>query len=231
LSVTETERIGHRLVELGCYAELYRPEALAAMVRTSFDPTARAELAYWRAATGQGDAGVSRLSGMWPLSHEEPADHVRTDGGYHRVYWIEEWPTIPVGVTWLQALLLPSTCNRTITMVMEPQSTYAAVRSAHRARASAATDADVRERHGFLTSARAERTLTAAEQREQELVDGHRDMQFAGYVTVTGSSLDQLEDACASTVHDAGRARLRLRPLHGEHWPAMAAVVPVGRFL
>jgi hypothetical protein len=231
LSVIEAERIGHRLIELGCHAELYKPDALAAIVRTTFDPTARGQLAWWRAATGEADAGVSPASGMWPLSHDEPADHVRTDGGFHRVAWIEEWPTIPVGVTWLHPLLLPSTCNRTVTMVMEPVATYTAARAAHRARASAESDAEVLQRRGFRPTARAERTLAAAEQREHELVDGHRDMRFAGYVCVTATSIDGLEDAWATTVHDAGRARLRLRPLHGEHWPAMAAALPIGRFI
>jgi hypothetical protein len=231
LAVIEAERIGHRLIELGCHAELFRPDALAAIVRTTFDPGARADLAYWRAATGDVDAGVSPTSGMWPLSHEELADHVRADGGYHRVAWIEEWPTIPVGVTWLHPFLLPSTCNRTVAMVMEPVATYTAARAAHRARASAESDAEVLQRRGFRPTARAERSLTAAEQREQELVDGHRDMRFAGYVCVTAASVDGLEDAWATTVHDAGRARLRLRPLHGEHWPAMAAVLPIGRFI
>lgn len=231
MAVAETERIGHRLVELGCTVELYRPEALAAMVRTTFDPLARAELAYWRAGSGDADAGVSPLSGMWPLSFEEPTDHVRTDGGYHRVYWIEEWPTVPVLTTWLQPMLLPSSTNRTVSVLMEPVALHNAVRAAHRARASAATEADVRTRHGFLTSARAERSLESAERREQELIDGHRDMYFAGYVCVTGRSVEELEDACATTVHDAGRARLRLRALHGEHWPALSAVLPIGRFI
>lgn len=230
MAVTEAVRIGRRLIELGCDAELYTPEALAAIVRTTFDPTARNELAYWRSASGDSSAGVSPRSGMWPLSYDEPADHVRTDGGFHRLAWIEEWPTLPVGVTWLHPLLLPSTCNRTVAMVMEPVSTYAATRAARRARASAVSDAEVRERQGFLTSARDERSLAAAAQREQELVDGHRDMRFAGYVIVTGTSLDAMEDAWATTVHDAGRARLRLRALHGEHWPALAAVLPLGRF-
>jgi hypothetical protein len=114
---------------------------------------------------------------------------------------------------------------------MEPASTQAAERAARRARASAASEAEVRERRGFLTSARSERSLAAAEQREQELIDGHRDVRFAGYVMVTARSLAELEDACATTIYEAGRARLRLRPLHGEHWPALAAVLPLGRFL
>jgi PrgI family protein len=232
LAVEETERIGHRLIELGCHLEgLFTPEALAAVVRTTFDPSARADLARWRGASGDADAGVNPASGMWPLSHEEPADHVRTDGGYHRLYWIEEWPTIPVTATWMHPLLLRSTVQRTVTMVMEPVATDVASRAAHRARSSARSEADVRERHGFLSSARSERALLAAEQREQELVDGHRDVRFAGYVAVTARSLPELEDACATTIYEAGRARLRLRPLHGEHWPALAAVLPLGRFL
>jgi hypothetical protein len=232
LAVEEAERVGYHLVELGCRLQgLFTPDALAAVVRTTLDPTARADLARWRGASGNGDAGVSPTSGMWPLSHEEPADHVRTDGGYHRLYWVEEWPTIPVTASWMHPLLLRSTVQRTVSVVMEPASTQAAERAARRARASAASEAEVRERRGFLTSARSERSLAAAEQREQELIDGHRDVRFAGYVMVTARTLAELEDACATTIYEAGRARLRLRPLHGEHWPALPAVLPLGRFL
>lgn len=229
LALAETERVGARLVELGCHIEgLLTPEALAAVVRTGLDVTAREDLAWWSAAGGA--EGVDPETGMWPLSWEETADHVRTDSGFHRVGWVEEWPTVPVLATWMHPLLLRSSCTRTLSVVMEPIATHAAVRSTQRARASAVSEAEVRRRHGFIASLRTERSMAAAEQREQELIDGHRDMRFSGYVAVSARSLDELEEGWAATVYEAGQARLRIRALHGEHWPALAAVLPLGRF-
>lgn len=234
MAIQETARVAGRLVELGCQVEgVFTPEAVASVVRTTFDPTARDDLAWWRAAGGDGTggAGVSPLSGMWPLSREEAADHVRTDGGYHRVGWIEEWPTVPVTATWLHPLLLRSGWTRTVTMVMEPVATQSAVRATHRARASAASEADVRARHGFISNLRADRGLAAAEQREQELIDGHRDMRFGAYVTVSARTLAELEDAWLNTIYEAGQAKCKLRALHGQHEPAMQVALPLGRFL
>lgn len=234
LAIEETARVAGRLVELGCQVEgVYTPAAIASVVRTTCDPTALDDLAWWRAATEESSdgAGVSPSSGMWPLSHEETADHVRIDGGYHRVGWIEEWPTVPVMATWLHPLLLRSGWTRTVSMVMEPVAAHSAVRATHRARASAASEAEVRSRHGFISSARAERGLVAAEQREQELIDGHQDMRFAGYVLVSGGSLGELEEAWSHTIYEAAQAKLRIRALHGQHWPAMAGVLPLGRFI
>lgn len=232
LAVEQAELVGGRLVELGCHVDgLYTPEALAGLVRTTLDPSSRHQFAAWRAGAGDGDAGVSPTTGMWPLSFEESADHVRVDGSFHRVFWVQEWPTVPVTADWLHPLLLRSGVQRTITMVMEPHSTAKGVRSAHRARVSATTEAQVRVERGFLVSARSRRLAEAAEHREEELVEGHCDTSYSSFVLVSAASLPELEAACDVTAWEAGRAQLELRPLHGQHFEALGWVLPLGRGL
>ena len=66
------------------------PGQLARVMRTAFDPYARAELAALEAA----DAGRDGLDEVnaWPLGAHEAWDHYRSDGALHATYWIGAGP-------------------------------------------------------------------------------------------------------------------------------------------
>ncbi len=67
--------------------------------------------------------------------------------------------------------------------------------------------------------------------REQELADGHADIRFSGYITVSAEDLDGLEVACSEIEQQAGQARLILRRLGGSQDLAFTYTLPLGRGL
>ena len=64
--------------------------------------------------------------------------------------------------------------------------------------------------------------------RESELVSGYCELEFCGLVTVTATTLDQLERSCAEWEQVAAHAGLELRRLNGQHDVAFACTLPVG---
>jgi CRP-like cAMP-binding protein len=88
-----------------------------------------------------------------------------------------------------------------------------------------------RERQGFMTTARIRRRQQAASRREEELADGHAEMRFAGYLTVSGRSPEELERSASDVEHAAQLARLELQRLYGEQDAGFTFTLPICRGL
>jgi hypothetical protein len=67
--------------------------------------------------------------------------------------------------------------------------------------------------------------------REQELADGHADVRFSGYITVTADSPEALAEACGEVEHAAGQSRLELQRCDGEQELTFSYTLPMGRGL
>jgi len=166
----------------------------------------------------------------WPMALQTEWRRLRTDGTWQATYWIAEWPRVDVGPDFLGPLLLGSV-RRTVSVVMEPLSPSRAIRQAEQARTADVADAELRRRGGFLATARRSREAELATRREAELAEGYAAVRFSGYVTVTASTADQLENACDATEQAAGQCRLELRRLYGEQDRAFTFTLPLGRGL
>ncbi|QYG95858.1 hypothetical protein HC251_25250 (plasmid) [Iamia sp. SCSIO 61187] len=205
------------------------PRAAAAVIRLAYDPEARTAAAV-AAAHGPEAAGVA-VEGAWPTAADDGWDSYRTDSAWHRTLWIEEWPRLAVDARWLGQLLLRSPEERAVSMVMEPVPEHKAVRAAEMARVADATDEEIRQRRGFLPTARRKAQAANVVRREEELAAGHAEMRFSGYVTISASSAEGLEEAATSVINRAARARLRLAPCWGEQAEAFSYTLPLGRGL
>ena len=68
--------------------------------------------------------------------------------------------------------------------------------------------------------------------REQELVAGHGDLRFVGYVAVSADDKEELDAACAIVEQAATQAMCEVRRLSGQQAQAFAAAaLPLGRGL
>ena len=205
-----------RTAEVDVDAALTGP-ALGAALRRGFDP--------W-APTG----GVDPSTG-WPLAADDGWSAVRTDDTWHATFWVAEWPRRDVAPDFLGPLLLHAAGQRSVSLIMGPLPPSAGVREVESARTAQAADEALRQRAGFMATARRMREAEGAARREAELADGHAAYRFSGYVTVSARSTEALEDACGQIVQAAHQCHLELRRLHAVQDVAITWTLPLGRGL
>lgn len=175
--------------------------------------------------------GAGQKDGTWPSDVAEGWSSVRTDGAWHAVYWVAEWPRAAVGAGFLLPMLLDGGLRRTVSVTMAPLSPLAAVRRAEHDRTSGFADAELRRRHGFAVTARARHEHDATTRREAELAEGHGAFRFTGYLAVTVDSEAELGDACARLEQLAAQAQLEVHRMYGSQSAGLACVLPCGRGL
>jgi hypothetical protein len=189
---------------------------LRSVVRSAYDPAARR-----RAPSYGGPMGVA-----------EAWSHARSDSALHATFWISEWPRSDTHAGFLRPLLLaPGTC-RTFSLIAEPLPTTKALREIRRARAEQVADAATRSRIGQVEEETHRAAATELARREADLIAGHGDLRFVGLISVTATTIEELEDACLALQTSAGQAGCDLQRLVGQQVQAFAAAaLPLARVL
>lgn len=177
--------------------------AVAALVRSQYDPSHESDTPPTPAAAG-------------PMAAEPHWDHYRTDSGLHAVYWIAEWPAVPVEAAWIYPLISLGGLRRTVSLTTEPIAPSRSMRDLRSQRVAKRADEAQRRRIGQVETAQDDEEYSALERREQELVHGHTEYRFTGWITVTATDRDQLEAACSVVEQAAVRSALELRRVYGE---------------
>jgi len=173
---------------------------------------------------------VDRAMPPWPMASTESWSDLRTDDSWHATYWIAEWPRVEVAPDFLTPLLVGGG-RRTVSVIMAPVSGDRAMREARSARTADVADAELRDRAGFLPSARRAKEADGVARRESELAEGHAEYRFSGYVTVSATDRESLAVASADAEHAARAAHLELRLLFGRQAEAFAWTLPLARGL
>jgi len=228
--VRELEALGERLGTADVHVVgALRPRMLSSALRVAFDPWSRPGLARL-ASADRATEGIDERA-AWPVGTEASWSNYRTDGALHATYWIASWPRMDVGAAFLSPLLLHANMARAISVTIEPISPVRAIREVEAARTSDLADKDLRGRMGFMETARRRRVAESTARREEELADGHAAVRFAGYVTVSARSEDELERHCSEVEHAAQMARLELLRLYGQQEEAFTYTLPLCRGL
>ncbi|HEX8104578.1 MAG TPA: SCO6880 family protein [Solirubrobacteraceae bacterium] len=183
---------------------LLSPSQYASAIRLGFDPYGRRH----------GVTAADRAFG--PIAADTTWSTYRADGALHRTYWIAQWPRLEVRPTFLGALLLGAQAVRSVSIVLEPVAPHRARAAVEAAITSDEADEQLRAERGFRTPARKRKQQEATRARESELAEGHEEVRFAGYVTVSGRDAEDLDRACEEIEQAAQQAHLDLEPLWGE---------------
>ena len=203
------------------------PRDLGRLIRTQYDPAATLGV------DKREDRGVGRgvrLRGAGPMAARSSFTHYRTDSGFHAVYWIAAWPRMQVQAAWLYPLLVLGGVRRTISVTAEPIPPSQSFREVRSAKVQKRTDEAQKEKLGQIETALDDEEHAAVLRRERELVHGHVEYRFTGYVTVTASTESELEDACAQIEQAAVRSVLEVRRVFGEQDQAfLAGALPLAR--
>jgi hypothetical protein len=193
---------------------------IAEVIRTGYDPTAALHL--------PPGAGVD-LASAGPSGGREEWDHLRADGSFHAVLWVAEWPNAHVAADILWPIVFPPGIQRTLSLFYKPY-TRAQSESAIRAKHSEIIQSSwLKDKLGRVETLTDSKELTDVLDREGELLQGHGEVGLLGMVTVSATSLDDLE-AAVTTVHAAAtQASLDLRRVYGQQLQAFtAAALPLG---
>ncbi len=204
-------------------------DELALLLRTQFDPEDALALATRRT---RGSEPLISARSAWPMATEASWGHYRTDKMFHVTYWIAEWPKLGVRPSFLAPLLLMNSgATRTVSVVSEPIPTSRAVRQVEHAQTARLSDDELRSRAGYRLGARRRREGEALDRRENELADGHAEARYSGYVTVSGSNLEEVEQAAAQIEQMAYQCPVELRRLWGEQDSAFYCTMPLAKGL
>lgn len=195
------------------------PPQIAGVFRLAFDPAAALPL-------------VTTSSMAAPMGVVEAWGHMRSDSGFHATFWISEWPRSATHPTFLRSLLLAPGMHRTFSLTAQPLPTGKALREIRRARAEQVADAATRVRVGQVEDEASRAAAEELTRREEDLIAGHGDLRFTGLISVTATTLEELQDGCAGLQAAAGQAGCELRRLVGQQVQAFAtAALPLARLL
>jgi hypothetical protein len=181
------------------------------LVRTQYDPASSSLF-------DDGEAPSPVAAG--PMAAEQHWDHYRSDSAVHAAYWITEWPSIPVEAGWIYPLISLGGVRRTISLTAEPIPPSRSLRELRSARVAKRADEAQRQRFGQVETAQDEEEYAALERRERELVRGHTEYRYTGWIIVTApndtNGRDALEAACNRIEQAAVRSALEVRRVYGE---------------
>lgn len=229
LVLEELRLLTLRLQDAGLSADPpLSPGEVREVLRTRLDPTALDHFGK-RRRTRFRDVLVSDHN-YGPLSVALEMQRARVDGSWHRSYWVAEWPRLELHPAWMEPLLLHAGGVRTVAMVLEPVPPSRSQRRIDRDATRLASDEEQRAKRGFRIGARHQRAQSAVAEREQELVAGYAELEYAGFLTVTAPEPDQLDGSCAEYEHAAAQVGLELRALDGQHDAGLGACLPIGRY-
>jgi hypothetical protein len=165
------------------------------------------------------------------LSGRQGWTHCRLDDTVHRSYAVTGWPRTTLPADWLAGLLHHPTTedtSRTLVVQSRPVAPEHAARRARATAAKARLDAADRQRLGFVPAAGTALDEVDAEHTAAELVAGYPMADLTALITLHAPDLPTLDAAAAGLRTAAVSQRLDLRPLHGQHFHALAVTLPLG---
>jgi hypothetical protein len=134
--------------------------------------------------------------------------------------------------SFLHPLILKSGIHKSLSLIARPVPAREAMRAIRRQKVDYLTDAEQKSRIGQLQDYSDAQEYQDLLQRERELVAGHTDLLFAGFLAVTATSKDSLDAAVADVQRAAIQAGCETRRLVGQQAQAfIAAALPLGRGL
>lgn len=201
------------------------PRELAAVIREAYDPQAIEEIG---ARSGQ-HAGVN-VATAGPMAAEVSWDTLSTDSALHRTYWVSEWPRVEVEAGFMSALTFAGDFVHSVSLLAEPQSTGQALRKIEKEMESAKSTRRLQQKFGQDLTLQQEQEFDDIQRRESELVQGHGEVSFCGFVTISAATKEELAAAEAKLRHGAAQANVELRVLYAQqHQGFLVGALPLGR--
>lgn len=221
--IDEVRLLMDRLRGAGLSAMPLDSPGFAGALRRRLDPAGRGSPAQLAALPD----GAGSVAAAGPLCLRERWHWLQLDGTVHRAYHLVEWPRSEVPPGWTADLLLALPLIRTVCVVFEPVGWRASRRAVDRLAAKLDSDEEQRRRAGFRVGAEQEATRNELTARERELVAGHPEFDYAGFVVLSGADVDELDELEAQARSVAAAAGVELAACDGRQAEAFAATLPL----
>ena len=193
---------------------------LAETIRRAYDPDSE---------RGQSPSNATlRCAG--PVALSEHWSYLRHDSGYSCVLWISEWPRVQVAPHFLHALIFAPDIRKSLSLVARPLATSDALRALRKEKTEVITDAQHKAKVGQVQDLADVQEYSDLLAREQALLNGHADVEFAGFITVSAYSETELATAVALIERSAGQSGCDTRVLYGRQSQGfVVAALPLAR--
>lgn len=157
----------------------------------------------------------------------EQLDHVVTDSGFHRTWWVERPPAMPARAGFLTAMIAGGQVPHTVTQIWEPITAHQAEKRLVNAEASRTTAAKVQDFLGKPATAAHTAEGKELELRRKELELGFGDVNYSILITVHARTLDELT-AAEAWVRSVS-VGMSVKVLRGQQWSGFTtAALPLG---
>lgn len=206
---------------------------IAALTRVTFDP----EFASTIQNRTDDNAGVDPAA-IGPMYLEEPrgSNHlVRTDSGVHTTMWIHEWPRSDAHVGFVSPIVFarhPHTgdaVTHILSLVLTPVPLNRALKRVRDEKKVWRGNERLRAKRGVDGSAADAADWNALEKEEQELVAGHGEFRYGGYLTITAPDEEHLDQAIAGMRNALAQAEMEAQILYCQQAEAlMVNALPMG---
>jgi hypothetical protein len=206
---------------------------IAALSRLAMDPESAANVQN-RPDT---QAGVDPTA-MGPMYLEEPKGRngvVHSDSGVHTTLWIHEWPRSDAPVGFVSPLVFarhPHTgeaVTHILSLVLTPVPVAKALKRIRDEKKVWRGNEQLRAKRGADGSAADAADWAALEKQEEEIIAGHGEFRYGGYLTVTAPDEERLDQALAGMRNALARAGMEAQILYCQQAEAlMVNALPIG---
>ena len=169
-----------------------------------------------------------RAATAGPLVLDAGWRDIQVDAAHHRTWWVGTWPRLAVPPAWLEPFLSSGGITRSMTVYFQPVPTHQSRRRIERDLVKLESDAIAKEDKGRRVDARHRRATQALLDREEELVAGYPEMGYAGLVTVSARTQEELDEQAEVVEQLARETGMDLRVLDARQDIAWAASLPLG---
>lgn len=194
-------------------------DELETSVTTAWDPIASAR----RRAEGLTTLEAAPIMGI-----EEGWSWIRADESVHRVFWVADWPRHKARAGFLEPLLMSGSSSRTVVLQIVPRPSHIAMKQAGKELTDMELQMNMREKLGMRVTRQHEREHEDVAQREEDLVNGHSQEAFRGFLIASAGSMDDLTRGASDIENASHRARIVTQTLHAQQAAAFVrTMLPV----
>ncbi len=199
------------------------PGQIAVILRSAYDPAIAATL------ERHGQIG-QQLATAGPVAVNETWTRIRTDSAHHAVLWISEWPRSMVYPGFLSPILLSSGIQRSFSLICTPMRSDQAAGDIRKRKVEHISDQAQRAKIGQIEDAAQTAEYHDVLQQEADLTAGRGILRYTGLITITATTIEDLDATVAALEQAAIQANCETRLLAGQQAQAFtAAALPLCR--